>query len=87
MTLVAGAITVWVDLDGVPEGLLWEGLHYRVTDTPTPLDFDLNAVTHLPVLPAGWRFQGTDDGGDSLIFDVVSFDGDGREWRVLHTYQ
>jgi hypothetical protein len=53
---------------------------------PTPLEFDLNSVTHLSTIPAGWRFQGTSDEDRSLVFDVVSFD-QGHSWRVTHTYE
>ena len=86
MTLVAGAITVWVNPLGIQERFVWEGTRYRVTDAPTPLEFNIDAVTHIPVIPQGWRFQGTPDDGESLIFDVAFFD-DHREWRVIHTYR
>jgi hypothetical protein len=86
ITLTVAAITVWIDAFGVPERCYWDGKRYEVTDTPTRLDFNLDAVTHLPALPAGWQFQGTSDDGESLIFDVVSVD-QGQQWRILHTYR
>jgi hypothetical protein len=86
MNTVAETLTVWVDSQGVPDRMVWEGTRYRVTDTPTPLELDLNAVTHLSILPTGWRFQGTNDEGESLVFDVISV-GDAHRWRVLNTYR
>jgi hypothetical protein len=86
MTLVDGAMTVLTNSLGVPERFVWHGTRYKVTDTPTPLDFNVDAVTHLPFTPTGWRFQGTDEERKSLIFDVVSLD-QGQEWRVVHTYR
>jgi len=86
MTMIADTVAVWVDGAGVPERVVWAGVRFRVTDTPTPLDLDLSFATHLPFLPTAWRFQGTNDQGESLVFDVVSVAG-GQAWRVLHTYQ
>jgi hypothetical protein len=84
--MLAETVTVWVNSGGVPERAVWEGVQYRVTDTPTPLDVDINFVTHVPFLPKGWRFQGTNEQGESLIFDVVSVNN-GQTWRVLKTYR
>jgi hypothetical protein len=84
--MLARSATVRLDDSGIPERFEWDGISYRVTDTPTPLNFDFNFVTHVPTLPTGWRFQGTNDAMISLVFDVASFD-QGNTWRVLHTYQ
>ncbi|HWH25135.1 MAG TPA: hypothetical protein VNT53_00615 [Pseudolysinimonas sp.] len=86
MTLTMDAAIVSVGADGTPTHLVWHAQRYRVSDMPTPLDFDLTAITHLAVVPVGWRFQGTDEDGHSLVFDVVSFD-DGQQWRVVRTYE
>jgi hypothetical protein len=86
VTLITDTITLWVGASGVPERFVWQGTRYRVTDTPTPLEFDLNAITHLITVPTGWRFQGTTDIGESRIFDVLSVDH-GQGWRVLRTYE
>ena len=83
--MVAAAMTVWVSSIGIPERYVWQGIRYKVSDTPTPLEFDIYAVTHFDQIPTGWRFQGTNEDNNSLIFDVVSFD-QGQEWRVLRTY-
>jgi hypothetical protein len=86
MTLVAGTVTVWTGARGIPERFVWEGTRFRVSDTPTPLDFDYAAITHLPDMPLGWRFQGTDDDGRSRMFDVL-YDDSRQEWQLLHTYE
>ena len=78
-------MTIWVSSLGIPERLVWRGARYKVSDTPTPLEFDVDAVTHFDLVPTGWRFQGTNESEESLIFDVVSFD-QGLEWRVIRTY-
>jgi hypothetical protein len=86
MSLVGTTVTLWTDVHGVPEGFVWDGKRYRVTDTPTPLDFDLALITHLLAIPTGWRFQGTDESGDSLVFDIACY-ADAREWHVVRIYE
>jgi len=53
----------------LPERFVCGSTRYRVTDTPTRLEDELAALTH-PLPIAGWRFQGTDDDGQSHMFDV-----------------
>jgi hypothetical protein len=86
MTIVGTSLTLWTSERGVPERLVWEGKRYWVTDTPTPLEFDLGLVTHIANIPTGWRLQGTDEVGDSVMFDIGCFAED-RGWHVLHTYR
>ena len=86
MTLVGTSLTLWAGEHGVPERFVWEGKRYRVTDTPTPLEFEVGLITHLAGLPAGWRCQGTDESGESLIFDIARY-SDAHEWHVVHTYR
>jgi hypothetical protein len=55
--------------------MVWDGIRYRVTDTPTRLGPDPElllsaALTHPPTPLSGWRFQGTADNGESHVFDV-----------------
>ena len=85
MTLVSTTITVWTDVNGIPQRFVWEGARYRVTDTPTPLVFEPWQVTHPAAMPNGWRLQGTNGSGESLIFDLVERTA-GSEWHALHTY-
>ncbi len=84
MDLVSTALTLWVGEDGGPERIVFDGRRYRVTDSPTRLELDMAWVTHLPQIPLAWRFQGTDEDGDSVMFDIVQH---GEEWRVLRTYK
>lgn len=73
-----GRATVWLE-GGVPYGLVWAGRHYRVTDSPTQLDGQDAAASGT----AGWRFQGTDDDDQSLVFDIVR---QASRWRVSQVY-
>jgi hypothetical protein len=86
MTLLDKAVTVWTSEHGVPERFVWEGERFRVTDTPTPLEFEIGLITHVSVVPIGWRLQGTDEHGESLMFDIGQFAA-GREWHVIRTYR
>jgi hypothetical protein len=86
MTLVGTSLTLWTGAQGVPERFVWEGRRYRVTDTPTPLEFELSVITHPVVIPTGWRCQGTDESGDSLIFDIARYSS-ADEWHVIRTYR
>ena len=83
MTLIdATRLTIWFE-GGVPYGLVWEGLHYRVTDTPTHLQDEVLGMTH-PLDLVGWRFQGTDDDDLSRMFDIRQIGG---EWVVVRVYE
>ena len=87
MTLVREAIAVWTDHEGVPKRIVWVGRRYRVSDTPTLLESDYDYVPmHPPTAHPGWRFQGTDESHDSLMFEaryVASRD----EWLLLRVYK
>ena len=82
MTMLRTApVTVWCE-GGVPYGIVWNGRHYRVTDTPTRLEDEMGVLTH-PLNLTGWRFQGTDDDEVLRMFDIVR---DGTEWHVIRTF-
>lgn len=86
MQTLADHATIWFNHD-IPTRLVWRGRRWTVTDTPTPLyaTHDIPAlITHPPTLRVGWRFQATDDGGDTLVVDVLR-EGDG--WIVARTYE
>lgn len=85
MSIADRIVTVRTGPKGVPERFMWEGARYRITDTPTLLDPDYALITHPESLPAGWRFQGTSENGDTRIFDVL-FSEARQEWVLLHTY-
>lgn len=83
MTLLSDLrLTVWFER-AVPYGLVFEGRHYRVTDTPTRLEDEPVATTH-PLPVTGWRFQATDDDERARMF-VIHSTGDG--WVVARVYE
>jgi hypothetical protein len=95
MTRVDESVMVWVSDEGVPLRIVWRARRFRVSDTPTRLSptfpgwqneagFD-PAITHLPEPRESWRFQGTDEGGETHMFDV-SRDPWHEQWRLLRTY-
>jgi hypothetical protein len=86
MMLVSATLTLWTSETGVPERFVWEGRRFRVSDTPTSLDFEIGLFTHLAALPVGWRLQGTDEDGESLMFDIAQM-APGHEWHVIRTYR
>ncbi|HEX3678537.1 MAG TPA: hypothetical protein VHU90_02350 [Galbitalea sp.] len=86
MTLLDKVVTVWTSEQGVPERFVWEGERFRVTDTPTPLEFEIGLITHVSAIPVGWRLQGTDEHGESLMFDIGQLAAS-REWHVIRTYR
>ncbi|MFS0866548.1 hypothetical protein AB3M83_04320 [Microbacterium sp. 179-B 1A2 NHS] len=72
-------LTLWLDAD-VPVRMFFAGQRWEVTDTPTPLP-----VRNAPIGARGgaWRFQGTNPGGESLVFDVYEQAG---HWHVHRAY-
>ena len=78
-------VAVWLE-NGIPNRLVWDGIRYLVTDTPTPIRGSIlhDLFTH-PLEPIiGWRFQGTSDTGESRVFDVHG--GARQEWRLVAVY-
>lgn len=58
-------------VNDIPTRMVFSGRRWRVTDTPTRLrdsvwaaPFEANRGLY------GWRFQATDDSGQSFVFDV-----------------
>lgn len=84
MKLMHETVTVWTQ-GAVPTRLLWAGVRYTVTDTPTALyDYIAEAPTH-PLKPRiGWRFQGSTDDGESHVFDVRQ--ANRQEWELVAVY-
>lgn len=77
-------VTLWFT-DDIPVRMILAGRRWRVTDSPTRLQH----VTWTAPLEAhhglhGWRFQGTDEDGVSLVFDVYKAE-DG--WHVHKSYE
>lgn len=74
--------TIWF-AESVPVRMIWHGERWRVTDRPTEPE-GLYWATHAPDFVA-WRFQATNEGGKSRVFDVVRWSG-GPFWSVAHVY-
>jgi hypothetical protein len=74
-------VTVWFSNE-CPARIVYRGTRYRVSDTPTRLEDEMGVLTH-PLPIKGWRFQGTDPEGRSLMFDIRS-DADG--WTLVRAY-
>jgi len=71
-------------VDGVPARMVYAGKRWRITDTPTRLRHSVWEAPRASSLGLyGWRFQGTDEDGLSLIFDVYKGE-DG--WHVHRAY-
>ncbi|WP_448256101.1 hypothetical protein [Microbacterium aurum] len=76
-------VTLWM-VDDLPDRIVYAGRRWRVTDMPTRIRdsvWSIDASARRGFY--GWRFQATDDAGESLIFDVYPAE-DG--WHVHHTY-
>lgn len=76
--------SLWLTKD-IPVRMIYGGKRWRVTDTPTRLR---HSIWTAPLEAShglyGWRFQGTDDEGTSLVFDVYKGE-DG--WHVFKSYE
>lgn len=83
-SLVDHTATLWL-VDDIPSRMIYAGRRWRVTDMPTRLRYSSWTVPldHANRGLYGWRFQGTDDTGRSLVFDVFK-DEDG--WHVHRIY-
>nr|WP_236571286.1 hypothetical protein [Microbacterium hydrocarbonoxydans] len=74
-------------VDDIPSRMVFAGRRWKVTDTPTRLT-DSTSSAAAAAAPGrgayGWRFQGTDDAGRSLVFDVFT----GQDgWHVHRSYE
>ena len=77
-------VAVWLDDAGAPSRIVLNGRRYRVTDHPTTLDDLVIGITHPPAVPLGWRFQATDESGDTRVFDVEYQLAD-DQWALLRS--
>lgn len=84
ITHTTDTVTVWLDDADMPTRLVWHGDRYQVTDRPTPREDLVMGLMHPPRVD-GWRFQGTRDDGQSLVFDV-RLDRGRQEWELLAVY-
>lgn len=74
-------VTVWFS-NNRPARIVYRGIRYRVSDTPTRLEDEMAGLTH-PLPITGWRFQGTDPEGRSLMFDIRD---DPEGWKLVRAY-
>lgn len=75
--------TIWMVAD-IPWRMVFAGRRWTVTDRPTRLRHSIWSATTLSHAGLyGWRFQGTDEGGVTLVFDVFKAQ-DG--WHVHRSY-
>lgn len=75
-------VTLWM-VNDIPSRMVYAGVRWRVTDTPTRLKHSVWTPHEPHPGLYGWRFQGTDDSGRSLVFDVYKGE-DG--WHVHRAY-
>ncbi|PVW02976.1 hypothetical protein DEA06_14480 [Microbacterium sp. Gd 4-13] len=82
-TTMAPETTLWL-INDIPARMVYNGRRWRVTDTPTRLR---DSVWSAPLEKHhglyGWRFQATDPGGESAVFDVYRTEDD---WHVHRAY-
>ena len=82
-TAVEHELTLWMT-DDIPVRMFFAGRRWRITDTPTRLrDSIWERESHSTRGMYGWRFQATDDAGESVVFDVYKGETD---WHVHRTY-
>lgn len=75
--------TIWM-VDDIPARMVFAGQRWRVSDTPTRLGDSIWSApqeNHRGLF--GWRFQGTNEDGHSIVFDVFRAE-DG--WLVHRSY-
>lgn len=76
-------VTLWM-IDDIPTRMFYAGRRWRVTDTPTRLR---DSIWSSPTAPGrglyGWRFQATDEAGESFVFDLYKAASD---WHVHRAY-
>lgn len=76
-------VTVWMSNE-VPVRMFYAGRRWRVTDTPTRLR---DSIWAAPLLERrglyGWRFQATDEAGETFVFDAYKAESD---WHVHRAY-
>ena len=75
-------VTLWM-ADDIPARMFYAGRRWRVTDTPTRLRDSIWTASREGRGLYGWRFQATDDAGESFVFDVYRTAVD---WHVHRAY-
>ncbi|MGN7860663.1 hypothetical protein ACTJI8_08780 [Microbacterium sp. 22303] len=76
-------VMLWM-VNDIPARMVFAGKRWRVTDMPTRIRDSIWSVPIEKPHPLyGWRFQGTDDAGESYVFDVYKGE---HGWPVHNTY-
>ncbi|MFE7843626.1 hypothetical protein ACFUTX_00370 [Microbacterium sp. NPDC057407] len=70
-------------VNDVPARMFYAGQRWRVTDTPTRLRESIWAALETLHGLYGWRFQATNERGESFVFDVFRAEND---WHVHRAY-
>lgn len=82
-TAVEHDVIIWM-VNDIPARMFYAGRRWRITDTPTRLRTPVWALPlDEPRHMLGWRFQATDESGESFVFDVFR---DETEWHVHRAY-
>jgi hypothetical protein len=75
--------TLWMAGE-VPVRMFYGGRRWRVSDIPTRLRESVWATAGRPSTGLyGWRFQATDETGETFVFDVFKTE---TGWHVHHAY-
>lgn len=81
--IIEQPVTIWMAND-IPARMVYAGQRWRITDTPTRLR---DSIWSAPLEEHhglyGWRFQGTNDDGDSRVFDVYRVE---EGWQIHRSY-
>lgn len=81
--LIEHDVTLWL-ADDMPARMVYAGQRWSVTDMPTLLRHsNWTAAQGSNAGLYGWRFQGTNDDGRLLVFDVYKAE---NEWHVHRAY-
>lgn len=75
-------VALWMESE-TPVRLVWRGVRWRVSDIPTQLTETTYETTHPMTGLRGWRFQATNDHGQSRVFDVEFA---GPRWLLIGVY-
>jgi hypothetical protein len=83
-TAVEQDVTLWM-VNDIPVRMVFDGRRWRVSDVPTRLREPVwNLPLEEPRHMFGWRFQATDESGESSVFDVYR---DQADWQVYRVYR
>jgi hypothetical protein len=83
-TTLGHEASLWL-VNDVPARMVYGGRRWRVTDVPTRLR---ESVWSVPLESRsgtyGWRFQATNEGGSTFVFDIYRGED---HWHVHRAYE